>query len=127
MQGNFKLSGFLDFITGTTLVTLPTIHTFGSETASWSCSATGIIILVLLAFSLFIDQEKKVKWTKALQLSNIIGGIFLAISPWLFDFSQLAYLPQLFLGSSILFLELMFKRRFKEDVYLVDHHLGHGH
>ncbi len=94
-----KTHGYLDYATALLLIASPWIFGFWAGGAeSW----VPIILGVGLAFySLLTDYELSI--TKGISLKahltmDVISGLFLAFSPWLFQFSELVYLPHLIIG-----------------------------
>jgi hypothetical protein len=55
----------------------------------------------VILYSLFTDYElgmsRQIPFGAHLTL-DVVGGIFLAVSPWLFGFSDYVYLPHLIVG-----------------------------
>lgn len=94
-----RIHGILDYLMGAVLIAAPWILDFnegGAETWVPVILGAGVIM-----YSLFTDYElgavRKLPMSTHLML-DLIGGAFLAISPWLFGFSDLVYLPHLILG-----------------------------
>lgn len=94
-----KVHGALDYIVGLLLIAAPWLFGFargGAET--WIPVILGIMTFI---YSMFTDYE----WSVAQKLSmkthltlDVISGIFLAASPWIFQFSDYVYLPHLIAG-----------------------------
>lgn len=91
--------GFADYIMGAFLIIAPWIFGFSEVRA-----ATWVMIILgagVILYSLFTDYElgaiRKIPMTVHLGL-DFLGGLVLAISPWLFGFSEFVYLPHLILG-----------------------------
>ena len=89
----------MDYLTGIILIAAPWLLNFyrgGAET--WVPVVLGIGIIL---YSLFTDYEwsiaKKIPMRTHLSL-DVIGGIFLALSPWLFGFNDFVYVPHLIVG-----------------------------
>ena len=94
-----KTHGYLDYIVGLLLIAAPWLLGFyrgGAETWIPVILGAGVIM-----YSLFTDYElsaaRKIPFGTHLTL-DILGGIFLAISPWLFNFDEHVYLPHLIAG-----------------------------
>lgn len=95
-----RIHGYLDYLLGVLLIVAPWLFGFagagGAET--WIPVILGIVLIV---YSLFTDYELGVR--RAIPMSthlwlDAIGGIFLAVSPWLFGFSDLVWAPHLVVG-----------------------------
>ena len=96
---NTKVHGILDYLVGILLIISPWLFDFnrgGAETAVPIILGAGAII-----YSLFTNYElgivKKISMKTHLWL-DIVSGIFLAFSPWLFDFKEFVYLPHAIIG-----------------------------
>lgn len=94
-----RIHGVLDYLMGALLIAAPWLLDFnrgGAETWVPVILGAGVIL-----YSIFTDYElgavRKLSMSTHLML-DLIGGIFLAISPWLFGFNDFVYLPHLILG-----------------------------
>lgn len=94
-----RIHGILDYLMGILLIAAPWIFNFnrgGAETYVPVILGAGVIM-----YSLLTDYElgvvKKIPMNLHLSL-DIFGGVFLAVSPWLFGFSDYVYLPHLIFG-----------------------------
>ena len=106
-----KIHGVLDYLVGLLLIVAPWLLNFdrgGAET--WVPVILGAGALV---YSLFTNYElgmvKKIPMKTHL-LFDIASGIFLAASPWLFNFDEYVYLPHLLLGIFEILAGLMTKQ-----------------
>lgn len=99
---NTIMHGVLDYLIGIILIISPWIfdyYALGTESVIPIC--TGILIL---SISLMTDYEMsvlKIISMKAHLSLDLILGSFLALSPWIFQFSGKVYLPHLTLGAII--------------------------
>ena len=94
-----KTHGVLDYIVGAALIAAPWIFGFADDTA-----ATYVPVAVgggALLYSLLTRYElgmiKMIPFETHLIL-DVMSGILLAASPWLFGFSDRVYLPHLIVG-----------------------------
>ena len=94
-----KVHGVLDYLMGAILIAAPWILDFnrgGAETWVPVILGAGVIL-----YSLFTDYEysisKSIPMKTHLTL-DVISGVFLAASPWIFGFSEFVYLPHLTFG-----------------------------
>ncbi|HUR94196.1 MAG TPA: SPW repeat protein [Gemmatimonadales bacterium] len=94
-----RIHGMLDYLVGALLVAAPWLFDFdrgGAET--WIPVLLGIGALV---YSLFTDYElglvRRIPMPTHLRL-DLISGILLALSPWLFGFSDHVARPHVVLG-----------------------------
>jgi hypothetical protein len=94
-----KIHGILDYVVGLLLIASPWLFNFDKEGAeTWVPVILGASALL---YSLFTRYElgliRKIPMTVHLTL-DILSGIVLAISPWLFNFDERIFLPHLILG-----------------------------
>ncbi|MDB5208647.1 MAG: hypothetical protein JWR72_3722 [Flavisolibacter sp.] len=94
-----KVHGYLDYIMGALLIAAPWLFDFdrgGAETWVPVILGAGTII-----YSLMTDYElgatKGISMRTHLTL-DLVGGILLAASPWIFGFADYVYVPHLVLG-----------------------------
>lgn len=93
-----KVHGYLDYLMGLLLIVIPFVFQFpkGAATAVPIVLGAGVIM-----YSLITDYELgllKILAMKTHLFIDIIGGIFLAVSPWLFGFADEVFWPFLILG-----------------------------
>lgn len=94
-----KTHGMLDYLLGALLIALPWLLGFargGAET--WVPVLLGAGVL---GYSLLTDYELGVVRRLPMPVHlwlDALGGVLLAISPWLFGFDELVWLPHLLLG-----------------------------
>jgi len=94
-----RVHGYLDYIVGILLIAAPWLLDFargGAET--WVPVILGAAAIML---AMFTDYElgvvKRIPFNTHL-IIDLVHGLFLAVSPWLFGFSDYVYLPHLLLG-----------------------------
>lgn len=94
-----KIHGYLDYLVGLLLIAAPWLFDFaegGAET--WVPVILGASAIV---YSLMTDYEMGVSRTISMRTHltiDLISGIFLAASPWVFGFADYVYAPHLALG-----------------------------
>ncbi len=94
-----RTHGIMDYLMGVLLIAAPWLFGFargGAET--WVPVVLG---LSTVAYSLFTDYELGVSRSIPMKTHltiDIVSGIFLALSPWIFGFHEYVYLPHLILG-----------------------------
>lgn len=94
-----RVHGVMDYLMGVLLIAAPWLFGFAQNGAeTWIPVALGISALV---YSLMTNYEYGV--VKTLSMSthltlDLFSGILLAVSPWLFGFADVVYLPHLILG-----------------------------
>lgn len=94
-----KVHGVMDYLMGIVLIAAPWLLNFargGAETWVPVILGAGVIV-----YSIFTNYElglsRKLSMSTHLTL-DLVSGIFLAISPWLFGFNEYVYVPHLVLG-----------------------------
>jgi hypothetical protein len=93
------MHGIMDYLMGVLLIAAPWLFGFAQNGAeTWIPVALGITLLV---YSLMTNYEygavKTLSMNTHLTL-DLFSGILLAVSPWLFGFADVVYLPHLILG-----------------------------
>ncbi len=94
-----KFHAVLDYLSGAVLIAAPWLLGFSDvEPARWVAVFVGAMILLM---SMMTDYEGGLVKALSMKLHltvDVITGIFLAASPWLFGFSDQVYLPHLLMG-----------------------------
>lgn len=112
-----KVHGYLDYLMGALLILLPFILDFpgGAATAVPIILGAGVIM-----YSLITDYELgllKVLAMKTHLFIDLLGGVFLAVSPWLFGFADEVFWPFLILGLLEVGASLMTKKEPSYDAH----------
>lgn len=107
-----KVHGFIDYFYGIALLLSPWI---------WDYNATGLESLIpillgvsIISISLMTDYEKSLLRLISMKnhlLIDFLSGIFLALSPWLFDFKDIVYLPHLIFGITAIIVAILTKTK----------------
>jgi hypothetical protein len=106
-----KTHGFLDYIVGLALIAAPWIFQFnrgGAET--WVPVILGATTIL---YSLLTDYEMGISRTISMRthlMLDMVSGIFLAVSPWLFGFADYIWEPHLIVGILEIVVVLMTRR-----------------
>jgi SPW repeat len=94
-----KVHGFLDYLVGIVLIAIPLLFGFADDgPATYIPVALGTGALV---YSFLTDYECGLVPLIPFRLHlliDVLSGAFLALSPWLFGFSNKVYLPHLIFG-----------------------------
>src|SRR5919112_915491 len=94
-----RAHGYMDYLMGVLLIASPWLFGFarnGAET--WVPVILGVSALI---YSLMTNYELGVMKTISMSTHltlDLVSGIFLAASPWIFGFNDYVYLPHLILG-----------------------------
>lgn len=126
---NRKFHAVLDYMAGLLLIASPWLFNFSTlAEARWVAIAVGAVILMM---SLLTDYEGGVFKTISMNTHltmDVLAGLFLAASPWIFNFNDTVYLPHLLLG----LLEMgagLFTERHSQHAHVtsMDRDLTHAH
>jgi hypothetical protein len=94
-----KVHGVIDYLMGIVLIAAPWLLDFnrgGAETWVPVVLGAGVIL-----YSLFTNYELSISKVIPMRTHltlDVISGILLAASPWIFGFSEYVYLPHLIFG-----------------------------
>jgi hypothetical protein len=94
-----RIHGMLDYLLGALLIASPWALGFGAGGAeTWVPVGLGALLLL---YSLFTDYElglvKRLQMPAHLLL-DVLSGLLLAVSPWLFGFDTHVWMPHVVLG-----------------------------
>ncbi|WP_035332968.1 SPW repeat domain-containing protein [Dyadobacter crusticola] len=94
-----KFHSRLDYLTGALFIAMPWIANFEDVLpATWTLVAVGAMAILM---SIFTDYEggmvRSIPMSVHLNV-DIVTGLFLAASPWIFGFADQVYLPHVILG-----------------------------
>ncbi|GAA4344200.1 SPW repeat domain-containing protein [Flaviaesturariibacter amylovorans] len=123
-----KTHGYLDYLMGVLLIAAPWIFDFaagGAETWIPVILGAGAIL-----YSLFTDYELGAARTLSMRTHlglDLMSGILLAASPWIFGFSDYVYMPHLVLGIAEVGASLMTKTHPSNERAEHRHHGHHRH
>lgn len=94
-----KTHGYLDYIMGVLLIAAPWIFGFARDGAeTWVPVVLGAGVIV---YSLLTDYELGMNPMISMRthlMLDLVAGVILAISPWLFGFADYIWAPHLILG-----------------------------
>ena len=120
-----RFHAVLDYMTGILLIAAPWLFNFNDVgAAKWSAIAVGALILIMSFITDYEGGGKKMLSMNTHLTMDVLAGIFLAASPWIFNFNQEVYLPHLIVG----LLEIgagMFTERTSQHSH--SHTIGHAH
>lgn len=106
-----RVHGIVDYLMGVFLMAAPWLFGFATGgAAQWVPVILGIAVLL---YSLMTDYELgviKVISMRAHLMIDLLSGVFLAASPWIFGFSEEVFLPHLILGIAEIGASLMTKQ-----------------
>jgi hypothetical protein len=94
-----KVHAMMDYIVGILLIAAPWIFGFADvQAAKWVAIIVGLMVLVMSMITDYEGGGKKMLSMSGHLTMDVIAGIFLAASPWIFGFSDEVYLPHLIVG-----------------------------
>lgn len=102
-----KIHGYIDYLMGLFLILLPFIITLPEGAATLLPIILGVGTVI---YSLITDYElgmASILGMKAHLGLDVVAGLFLAASPWIFGFSEIIYLPFLALGVAEVLIAIM--------------------
>lgn len=117
-----KTHGYLDYLTAVLLLVLPAILNLDMNSAE---SLVPMILGALtIIYSLMTSYELGVTNTismKAHLAIDLLSGIVLAASPWLFGFAERVYLPHLIVGIFEILVSITTKTRTHANLETSNH------
>ncbi len=93
-----RVHGMLDYLMGAVLILAPWLLDFDDTAAIWVPVVLGAGVIV---YSLLTDYELGIARVIPMAthlILDIAGGLVLAVSPWIFQFSDEVWVPHLVLG-----------------------------
>ena len=94
-----RIHAVADYLTGVILIAAPWLFVFPeTRTLSWIPVGVGIMILVMAFFTDFEYGAARYLPMRLHLNIDVFTGLFLAVSPWLFAFSDQVFLPHLVFG-----------------------------
>lgn len=124
-----RFHAVLDYIIGIALLAAPWLFNFDEiEAAKWSAIAVGALILIMSFMTDYEGGGKKVISMGTHLTMDVLAGLFLAASPWLFGFADQIYWPHLIVGIMEMGAGLFTERRSQHaHVHSVDRNIRHAH
>lgn len=94
-----RIHAILDYIVGIILILAPTLLGFDDNPAAkYSAVVVGILVLGMSLLTKYEGGIVKVIPMSVHLVMDVLIGIFLAISPWLLQFSNEVFVPHLVFG-----------------------------
>lgn len=107
-----KTHGVLDYLMGIFLIASPWIFGFAYRNAAhYVPEVVGIVMLLMSVMTNYELGMIKVVSMRVHLTIDFLNGLFLAVSPWLFGFSDVVYLPHLIIGIAEMGASLITDRR----------------
>jgi hypothetical protein len=115
-----RIHGVLDYVMGLTLIALPFLADFGAGPQTTVMVGLGSALII---YSLCTNYElgllDGISMRTHLTL-DLLSGIFLAASPWIFGFADTMYMPHLLLGIGEIAASLLTRREVGADNVMSD-------
>ncbi|HEV7293245.1 MAG TPA: SPW repeat protein [Devosia sp.] len=95
-----RTHGIIDYLLGAALIIVPFLFDFGavSEAALWTPVILGVVVLLTSLMTKYELSAAKVIPMPIHIGADILVGLVLAASPWLFGFADEMWTPHLILG-----------------------------
>jgi drug/metabolite transporter (DMT)-like permease len=94
-----RIHGMLDYLLGALLIASPWIFGFAdNEAARWVPVVLGAGVLLYSAFTDYEMGAVKKLQMPAHLLLDALGGVLLAVSPWMLGFDDRVWMPHVVLG-----------------------------
>lgn len=107
-----KVHGVLDYIVGLLLIAAPWIFNFDNGSAAqWIPVGVGAVVLIMSLMTNYEAGAMKLVPVRVHLTLDVIAGIFLAASPWLFRFSNEVSAPHVIVGLLLIFSGLFTETR----------------
>ncbi len=93
-----RVHGMLDYLMGAVLILAPWLLDFDDTAAIWVPVVIGASVIL---YSLLTDYELGIARVIPMAthlILDIVGGLVLAVSPWIFQFNDEVWVPHLVLG-----------------------------
>ncbi|MEX2574737.1 MAG: SPW repeat protein [Balneolaceae bacterium] len=94
-----RIHGTFDYLFALTMIVSPWLFGFARyDSAMWVPILLGLFVII---YSFFTDYERGVIpdiCVKTNLCLDGLAGVFLAVSPWLFGFANIVYVPHLIVG-----------------------------
>jgi hypothetical protein len=109
-----KVHGMMDYVGGALLIAAPLLWLNAANevpAAFWTPFLVGVVVLVQ---SLFTDYEYSLSNSIPMPAHlgmDVFFGLLLAVSPWLFNFQEVVWVPHLIVGLLLIGSGLMTKLR----------------
>lgn len=94
-----KLHGYIDYLMGLFLIIVAYLLPMSNPFATWILLAMGICTIFYSALTEYEYGVVGLINIKVHLFIDILVGLFVALSPWLFDFADEIYLPFLIIGA----------------------------
>ncbi|MBS1303446.1 hypothetical protein [Loktanella sp. SALINAS62] len=96
---NTRTHGIIDYVTGALLLVAPYLFGFANGgAAQWVPQLIGAVIIIMSLVTRYELSVAKVIPLKVHLGADLVTGILLAVSPWLFGFASLIWWPHLLVG-----------------------------
>jgi hypothetical protein len=107
-----KTHGYLDYLVGILLIVLPGIAGWDiNDAKSIVPMVIGIVTIIMSLMTAYELSISKIIPMSTHLMMDVLSGIILAASPWLFGFADEVYLPHLLVGLFEIAAGLMTKTR----------------
>lgn len=98
---NTRTHGIIDYVMGLALIVVPFLFNFGAvePAALWVPVILGIVILMTSLITKYELSAAKIIPMPIHIGADVVVGLVLAVSPWLFGFADQMWMPHVVLGA----------------------------
>jgi hypothetical protein len=94
-----KVHGIMDYLYAIALLLAPwLLNLQGDGWETWTMDIVGAAVLIYSLHTNYPVAPLRVIPYSVHLILDVIGGLFLAVSPWLFGFAHIVYLPHVIFG-----------------------------
>jgi hypothetical protein len=124
-----KFHAVLDYMSGALLIASPWLFNFDEiNDAKWVAIVVGAMILVMSFLTDYEGGGAKTLSMRTHLTMDVLAGLFLAASPWIFGFNDQVYLPHLIIGLMEMGAGLFTERESQHSrTTRTDHSMTHAH
>jgi hypothetical protein len=98
-----KTHGTLDYLTGVLFLAAPWIFGFyANRVANGVCIVAGVAVLAMALLTNYSTGVFRIIPYKMHLVVDVLLGLFVAASPWMFAFSNTVWVPHMFLGLAVI-------------------------
>ena len=116
---NTKAHGIYDYLMGLTLIASPYIFDFSTDsTPQKICALAGMWIWIMSVITKYEFSMSKILTLRLHLAVDVLIGIFLAASPWVFGFDTVVYKPHVVFGLTLIIVSLLTDRTLFNEVLM---------
>ncbi|MDB5477936.1 MAG: hypothetical protein JWM96_431 [Alphaproteobacteria bacterium] len=110
-----RIHAIIDYIVGAALIAAPWVLGFAAEAdtnsasayATWTAVGVGVLLLCMSLITKYEYSLAKIVAFPTHLVMDMVAGLFLALSPWLFNFADFVYMPHVIVGCGEILIAFM--------------------